>query len=148
MIYDTIDHIGRYVKIHSGLEKGLRFLTDTDFTNLAAGRVEIDGDRVFALLQEYETKPENEKPEAHRAYIDIQYLWQGEERVGVAPLTAMEEETQAFPEKDIWFYRGKTEKLSIGNGRFLVLFPEDAHAPCIACGVPASVHKCVVKVRI
>lgn len=145
MIYDTIDHIQQYQGIHPGVLQGLRFLAETDFSGEET-RYELDGQRLFAFLQSYETKPGNDTPEAHRKYIDIQYLLEGEELVGVAPLESMTEEVEARPENDIWFYHGPTAPVPIGSGRFLVLFPGDAHAPSIAVDKPATVRKCVVKV--
>lgn len=148
MIYDTLDHIRQYEGIHPGVLQGLRFLAETDFSELPDQRVELSGDDVYAFLQSYETKPVNDTPEAHRKYIDIQYLVEGEELVGVGPLEEMTEEVEAHPERDIWLYHGPTENLTIGRGRFLVLWPGDAHAPCIARGKPQHCRKCVVKVRV
>lgn len=147
MIYDTLDHLSRYEGLHSGVLQGLRFLAETDFSATQETRFELDGERLFAFLQSYETHS-NDTPEAHRKYIDIQYLIEGEELVGVAPLEEMTEEVEAKPENDIWFYRGATTPLPIGNRRFLVLFPEDAHAPCLPLGESSAVKKCVVKVAV
>ncbi len=145
MIYDTLDHLKRYEGIHPGVMQGLEFLAQTDFSTLADTRVTLDGDNVFANLMTCETKPSNDRPEAHRKYIDIQYLISGEELVGVGPLETMEE-VEARPQNDIWFYHGQTAQVPIGKGRFVVLFPEDAHAPSIAVDEPQTVRKCVVKV--
>lgn len=87
-------------------------------------------------------------PEAHRKYIDIQYLIEGEELIGVAPLASMERVAEAAPERDIWFYEGETAKLPLSGGRFAILFPQDAHAPCIAAGECRPVRKVVVKVAV
>lgn len=111
MIYDTLEHAGQYRKLSGNLAKALDYLTGTELETVEAGRVEIDGERVFALFQSYETKPENDRPEAHRKYIDIQYLIEGEELIGVAPLASMERVAEAAPERDIWFYEGETAKL-------------------------------------
>lgn len=148
MIYDTLEHAGQYRKLSGNLAKALDYLTGTELETVEAGRVEIDGERVFALFQSYETKPENDRPEAHRKYIDIQYLIEGEELIGVAPLASMERVAEAAPERDIWFYEGETAKLPLGGGRFAILFPQDAHAPCIAAGECRPVRKVVVKVAV
>ena len=66
MIYDTLEHAGQYRKLSGNLAKALDYLTGTELETVEAGRVEIDGERVFALFQSYETKPENDRPEAHR----------------------------------------------------------------------------------
>lgn len=85
MIYDTLENIHLYDGIQPGVVRGLRFLAETDFSKLADGRHEIDGDDVFANLMSYDSRAVNDTPEAHRAYIDIQYLISGVELVGVAP---------------------------------------------------------------
>ena len=77
MIYDTLENREIYRKVHPGVALGLDFLAKTDFSKLEDGRYELDGDRVFANLMSYETKPANELPEAHREYIDIQFLVEG-----------------------------------------------------------------------
>lgn len=149
MIYDILENRALYDTVHPGVARGLRYLAETDFSKLPDGRQEIDGDRVFANLQSYETKPVNETPEGHKEYIDIQYLISGVELVGVAPLNTMTDVAEAHPERDLWLYHGSSEPLTIGNGRFLALWPGDAHAPCIAVdGIPAAARKCVVKVRV
>ena len=148
MIYDTIDHAVLYRPISANLAKALDFLTSTDLSKYDTERVEIDGDKVYALFQRYETKPVNDSPEAHKKYIDLQYLIDGEEFIGVAPLSTMKKEVEARPDGDIYFYEGETVKLPIGGGRFMVLFPEDAHAPCIAAGGSKPVHKVVIKIAV
>ena len=148
MIYDTLDHAGQYRKLSGNLAKALDYLTGTELETVEAGRVEIDGDKVYALFQRYETNPVNDSPEAHKKYIDLQYLIDGEEFIGVAPLSTMKKEVEARPEGDIYFYEGETVKLPIGGGRFMVLFPEDAHAPCIAAGGSKPVHKVVIKIAV
>jgi hypothetical protein len=53
------------------------------FSKVEPGRIEIDGNAIFALIQEYQTVPsEEKKPEAHRKYIDVQYVFQGSEIIG------------------------------------------------------------------
>ena len=148
MIYDTIEHAGVYRGISKNLAKALDFLTGTDLKSMPDERVEIDGERAFAFFQRYDTLPANDRPEAHRRYIDIQYLIEGEELIGIAPLSAMKREIEAHPERDIYFYEGETAKILIGNGRLAILFPQDAHAPCIAAGESRPVRKVVVKVAV
>ena len=146
MIYDTLNHIFRYEGMHEGVLMGLKFLRDTDFSALPDGSQEIDGKNVFANIMTVETKPVNDTPEAHKKYIDIQYLISGREHIDVGPLETMDEEVSGKPENDIWFYRGKLDRITIGDSRYAVLFPGDAHAPCIQVEGPETVRKVVVKV--
>ena len=150
MIYDTLEHLDAYHGIHPGVMRGLELLRDTDFSRWEVGRHEIEGDKLFVLIQSYDSKLQNDTPEAHKKYIDIQYLLSGRELMDVAPLEEMTEETEARPENDIWFYRGPmANRVLLGDGRFAVLWPGDAHAPCIAVDQrPQPCRKCVVKVRV
>ena len=127
MIYDRIENIETYTAISERLAKGLRLLRTTDFSAMEAGKYEVDGTELYYMLQCYQSKEQNDKPEAHKKYIDIQYI-------------------SANPEGDIWFYHGPVTGIKMEKGNFAVFFPQDAHAPGIATGDPAPVKKVVVKV--
>ena len=148
MIYDSLKHLEQYRNVHPGIYRALRLLRDTDFSKLGDERRQIDGEDLFFFIQSYETKPVNDTPEAHRSYADIQFLISGREKIGVAPLEDMTEETEARPEGDIWFYHGPVDEITLSGDRFAVFFPGDAHAPCIAADGPEAVRKCVFKVRL
>lgn len=148
VLYGTLKHLGSYQGIHPGVMRGLELLRDTDFAKLEDGRYEVDGDDLFFFIQSYGSKPANDTPEAHRRYVDIQYLISGRERMGVAPLEDMEAVVEARPEGDIWLHRGPTDEILVTGDRFAVFWPEDAHAPGIAVDGPEPCRKCVVKVRV
>lgn len=147
MIYDSLAHIGTYRGVHPRIWRALELLRDTDFAAQADGTYEVEGKDLFYFLQSYETKPANDRPEAHKLYADIMMMLSGSERIGVAPLESVTdtgEETQG----DIRFYHGRTVPVLLRDDRFAVFFPGDAHAPGVADGTPAAVRKCVVKVRL
>ena len=146
MIYDSIRHMEAYKGIHPGVYEGLKLLRDTDFSKLEDTRYEVDGERLFFFIQTYQTK-ENLRPEAHRKYIDIQYVISGTEGMGVAALEDVTE-VEGRPEGDIWFYEGKTDEVTLSAGKFAVLWPGDAHAPGRVSGQVETCRKCVVKVRV
>ena len=83
MIYDRIENIETYTAISERLAKGLRLLRTTDFSAMEAGKYEVDGTELYYMLQCYQSKEQNDKPEAHKKYIDIQYIVEGEEQIGV-----------------------------------------------------------------
>ena len=114
MIYDKLDNLETYAPISERLAKGLQLLRTTDFSAMEDGKYEVDGKSLFFMLQSYDSKPVNDRPEAHRKYIDIQYLLKGEEYIGVAPLSEMTEEVSANPDGDIWFYHGPVTNVKIG----------------------------------
>ena len=148
MIYDTLAHAQQYKGISPNLDKALDFLCASDLSALPDGRQEIDGERVFANIMSYTTLADNPTPENHKKYVDLFYLLEGEEEVGVLPLEEVGELTEARPEYDVWLHRGDTVRFPLGGGRFAVLFPGDAHAPSIGPRGPAPARKCVVKVKV
>lgn len=117
--------------------------------NSPEGHFEIDGDNVFCNVQNYETKPrEEQRFEAHKDYADLQIVLAGEESVLWAP---RKELTLVQPyEPDIEFY-ALTENptdVVLKPGRFVVLFPHDAHAPCTHHVKKHKVRKAVVKIKL
>ncbi len=149
MIFDTLVHIDNYKGIHEGVFKGLCLLRDTDFSAVENGkRYEVDGDKLYFFVSEYETKPSNDTPEAHTKYIDIQCLLSGTEKMGVGALEEMTDEIEERRGSDIRFYHGPTDEITLTPGKFAVLFPGDAHAPSIATEKPSHCRKVVIKVMI
>ncbi|EGO65383.1 YhcH/YjgK/YiaL family protein [Acetonema longum] len=138
---------------HPLLQKGLQYLKNTDFSKLAAGRYEIDGDILFALVQEYEPQPKQDrKAETHAKYADVQYVAQGQECIGFARLTPdCEVAEDKLAEKDAVFYKTVKDEvdLVLDAGSYAVFMPADVHRPC--CLGPAGrvqVKKVVLKVKV
>ena len=134
-----------------GLAAALEFLRRPGARELADGKYAIDGERVFALVQRYSTaEPAGPLFEAHRKYIDVQFIAAGAEVVGWAPLGRMDVTEIYDPQKDVCFGRvpGGWTPLRLEAGPLAVLWPEDAHAPRLAAGAPSAVTKIVVKVAV
>ena len=104
-----------------------------------------DGNRFFLAIQG--TKAPDEA-EAHRKYLDIQYIVKGQEVVGYAPLEACQIVGEFNEEKDIGKYTGNFEYITIGEGMCYVAFPEDAHMPGRHLEVPNDFVKVVVKLKV
>lgn len=149
MIIDTLDHIGRYESLHPRFKAAFAFLTRPDLSAVPLGRTEIDGTALFALVQEYETKPiQAGKLEAHKKYIDIQLVLQGEEFMGYAPLGSQPVATPFDAEKDIGFFDGEAWFTLLSKGMFAIFFPQDAHLPGRHTDKPKLVKKIVLKVAV
>ncbi len=120
------------------------------FFNLEPGRYEIDGSNLFFMVNHYITKPSEEVLfEAHRDYADIQYVYEGEELIGVAPLLQGKEILPYDPEKDIAFYDVKeAEHYKAAADRLFILFPDDLHQPGVMTRMPEPVKKVVIKVKL
>lgn len=151
MILDTLDQAARCETLHPHFAKAFDFLRAVDGTQ-ALGRHDLAGDECFALVQTYDTKPQAEALfEAHRKYIDVQFIHSGCETILWAPLSAMREETMAYDAaKDaaLWRLIPEATPLRLAAGHFAIFYPQDAHAPCIQWQRRESVFKVVVKVAV
>lgn len=159
MIVSDLKHIASQAASTRLLGMALDFLRHTEGQHLDDGRVTIDGDLVYALVQSYRTEPlptgSSPHLEAHRRYIDIQYVVSGSETLGWAPLEQLTVTTPYDTAKDVEFGSAPPAALTLVRltaGQMAVLWPEDAHAPRLAVAIgdkpaqPTDVKKIVVKV--
>ncbi len=148
MIVDQLSNAAFYFNMSERLAAALRFLQETDPSTLAPGRHDVQGADVYALVQHYESRPlEKGKWEAHRRYIDIQYLFEGEERMGYATLERAQlgEYDDA---KDFQALQAEGDFITVRPGTFVIFAPQDAHMPNIAVTEPRANKKIVMKVRV
>ena len=149
MVLDNIKYAGLYSAMGARIRKALVFLQETDFSKMEPGKYEIDGSNINALVQKYVTKPLAEgKWEAHRKYIDIQYIAEGMEQMGYAFAESLEVSKEYDTEADYLLLQGNGSMLVCNSGTFAIFGPEDAHMPCIAVNEPSPVKKVVVKVKV
>lgn len=147
MILDHIKNLENYAgsSIYAALQK----IRATDFSALEDITYEVDGRNLYFFIDSYPTRQENDTPEAHKKYIDIQYMIRGTEKMGVGQLEDMTEEVEARPLNDISFYHGPMDHITVKEGMFAVFYPNDAHAPCISPdGKCEGVRKAVFKVKV
>ncbi len=117
-----------------------------------AGRYDLSDD-AFAVVNVYRTKSQSEGLfEAHKKYIDIQLMLKGCENIITEPVEIMHkyECIKPFEDGDTELYamnnEGKDNLLMTGD--FIILYPEDAHAPSICINEPEDIVKIVFKVPV
>ena len=148
MIYDSLNHTSCY-RLGPRFDLAFDYLSSGRPATDSLGRHDLDGDRVFVNVDEYETRPREQcRFEAHLVYADVQYLVTGNEHIAVAPLSKMTLTEPYDPARDVGFFDGEGTPVALGGDLFLVLFPQDAHMPCMVIDRPQPVRKVVVKVRI
>jgi YhcH/YjgK/YiaL family protein len=149
MIIDKIENFDIYKALGKRIEKALEYITNTDLKNIQPGKYEIDGENIFALISEYKTKSEHEgKLEAHRKYIDVQYVINGEELMDNALLGVQQILEPYKEENDIIFFKGEKSFTKVSSGMFAIFFPQDVHMPGISTGKISDVKKLVIKIRL
>lgn len=148
MIIDKIENYCLYANLTERLAKGFEFIKNTDLVSIQSGTYEIQDKDVFAIVQEYDTKEIKDCVlEGHTKYIDIQYVIEGTELIGVT--TKKDQKATASDlEKDYTFYEGETAYIRLEAGMFTVFFPDDLHRPCVQDGLSSRVKKVVIKVQI
>ncbi|CAN5811826.1 YhcH/YjgK/YiaL family protein [soil metagenome] len=150
MILDTLENAHLYKSLHPGITKAFAWLQATNLITIASGKYIIDEESVFAIVQEYETlNAAGEQMEAHKKYIDVQYMIKGSEMVGLSitkhqtiskPYEA-ENDFMLFEEPPSFFAR-------LYEGNFMIFYPTDLHMPGLNENKPAMVKKVVIKVRV
>jgi biofilm protein TabA len=151
MIADTFEQRRRYLGMSPRFAAAFEFLEKLP-AGKPDGRYDIDGNNCFALVQTYTTRPLAQAMfEAHRLYIDIQFLQAGRETLLWTPLAALTQVTRPYAaDQDIVFFANPPHwtPVNLHPGQFAIFFPEDGHAPGLECGGPAEVRKIVIKVRV
>lgn len=152
MIFDSLKNKTLYEALGTKFVKAFAFVERAEREDLPIGRYEIDGDAIFANIQEYETKqPENAPFEAHRRYIDIQYIQRGQERMILTSPAHTSPITEYSEEKDVAFFADHDAPVDciVHAGEFGIFFPQDIHKPGLAFGgTPSPVKKILVKIEL
>jgi YhcH/YjgK/YiaL family protein len=134
------------------LKTALGHLKKTDFAALPVGNYELQGRDIYVQVIDLSTKPFAEtRPEVHREYIDVQFLFRGAENIGFAADTGNNKLSEDLLQaRDLLFYTAMENEstLTMTPGSFAVFFPSDVHRPACAAGEPVAIRKIVVKVRM
>ncbi len=148
MILDRLENASRYLPVLKGLDAAFAFLSQANLAELAPGRHDLAPDWVHAMVIRGEGNgTAGAKLEAHRKYLDIQYVVEGTDLIGWKTTAhCTQPEGEFDEEKDFILYTDPPDAwVALAPGTYAILFPEDAHAPMAGEG---PLHKIVVKVRV
>lgn len=147
MILDRLENARLYLGLHPHIDQALTFLMDQTFNTLPIGRHTITPG-LDAIIDEYETQAaDTSHYEAHKRYIDVQYIVSGDEYMGIAPLTNQQPSQAYDEEKDFALYQVAGQMIHVKTGMFVVFFPSDLHMPCIGTP-PRKIRKVVMKALV
>ena len=151
MILDHLDNALLYGGLGKRIAIGLALLNEDSVREAVPGKYEVDGENLFYVVDEYETKPVQEgRLEIHRKYLDIQYIVSGEECIGFAPLEELSEESPYDGKRDLAFYEYEPtmSRLVLKQGMFVIFWPSEPHMPGRSINTTGTVKKIVVKIRM
>lgn len=147
MIFGRKEDLNLYRGISENLAKGIDFLLNFDASK-PEGKYEIDGDKVYALVMSGKTKlPEEPIFEAHRKYIDLQYILSGEEDTGYAPVSDCIVTVPYDENGDYLMVKGEGSEVRVTEGNFYIAFPCDGHRPMCSKN-PGNIKKVIVKIAV
>lgn len=151
MIISNIENAVEQVLMNPRMERAFQFLRDSDLENLPEGRLAIGDSQVYAMVQNYQTKPFGKllELEGHKKYIDIQCVVTGQELIGWIHAGNVQVTTPYDDGKDAWLGNLSVEKLNLfrlSAKQVAIFYPTDAHAPQLADGKPELVKKIVIKI--
>jgi YhcH/YjgK/YiaL family protein len=132
------------------LQRGLDYLKNNDFSGMELGKYEIDGSKLFVLVEKYQSSPKSEREaEEHHKYIDIQFVASGSEIIGFAPVTpeAVVAENLLDTRDAIYFKSIPAEMdLILTSGMYAIFLPNEIHHPGCRYLSESVVSKIVVKI--
>lgn len=147
MIYATLENI-----LENGLTEKLQacitYAKEHALLDYAPGRHDIQ-EGIFVNIVAYETKTRsNCFYEAHRSYIDVHLMLQGEEIIDINEIDVMKQ--GAFVEKDDFLPLFGDSKLEVHmkENDVLVCFPHDAHQTAVQVSKVMSIKKAIFKVKL
>ena len=148
MIYGKLSETARYRGISKLLDKGFDFLRSADLSALPLGKTVIEGDDVYCNHFTYTTAPlaPDSLWEAHTRYLDLHIVLSGRERVGLAPIEALEEVEVRADEDSVLYHGAPRNILTLEEGWFLLVFPGEGHLPKLVAEAPEPIDKLVLKI--
>lgn len=150
MIFGNIHSESFYRGMNPDIDRVFDYMKDHDISALQIGRHEI-GNGIFVQISEYITKSASEAMwEAHRKYVDVQYIIRGTEMMGHTKISGLIPRIDYDAENDIEFLSGMGDFLTAEAGDFVVFHPHDVHMPGISPpnSSPAYVRKAVFKIPV
>lgn len=152
MILDTMENAKQYAGLNPDVDRILEEMKAYTPDNYPGGRIELDGNRLFMRLNSYETHELGESlSEAHRKYLDVMYMVEGEETIYVKPTAQLRSVTKEYdPAIEALLAETDTDATPVllKAGSFVILFPQDAHTPGCHANGPCTVKKIIGKVQI
>lgn len=148
MILAHLTESTRYEQLHPLFKTAFDFIKSNNLLKMETGRIELESNRLFINnIKANLIKKEKQALEIHKKYIDIHIPLDKTEIIGWKSLSDLNKPREKFDtEKDFaLFDEPASNYIEVHPGEFLIVFPEDAHAPVIGEGV---LRKLIVKIEL
>ena len=146
MIIDDLKNIDQYHNIPKEAADYLQILSGQS----DSGHYEL-GNGIYANIDIYEPKMfEDCRFEAHKKYIDIQMLLEGQERLDYTNIERLEILQEYDETRDVMFFKDSSKNFDsviLEPSKFVFIYPWEAHKPQISTGYKL-IKKVVVKIPV
>ncbi len=149
MIYTNMKNVKRYLGLDARLDQAINYILTNDVAALEQGIHEVDGRNIYINRHEYDSIPlEKGNWEGHRDYLDIQMVFEGNEKIGVSDVSVLNC-LSYNEERDRYSFSGPVQAwVEMHPGDLMILYPEDAHMVKVQINGAEHLQKACVKVRV
>ena len=147
MIVSNLQNSQRIEQLHPLFKELFDYVKSHDLLHTECGRIEIKGDDLFINNVNPTCVPADKQVlELHHDYIDVHILLEGKETIGWKAIEDLKEEVKPYEKDgDCALYADRpTAWAELTPGQFVIVFPEDPHAPIIGEG---KIRKLIAKVK-
>jgi YhcH/YjgK/YiaL family protein len=151
MIVTTLKESARYHVLGEGVQQALEWLNENDIRTMEDGRYEVDGDKLFVLVQRYTTRLIDDTWfEGHLKYIDLHYVAEGVEYFCYTPLARAGAPVTEYDnvEDDYLYHKDYETGVLMKEGDIVIVYPEDVHMPQRRALFPSDVVKACIKIAL
>lgn len=148
MIVSNLQNSQRIESLHPLFKTLFEYVKTHDLLHTELGRIEIDGDNLFINNVNPECVSRDKQVlELHHDYMDVHILLEGAESIGWKALEDLENEIKPYEQEgDCALYAdAPTAWVDILPGQFVIVYPEDPHAPIVGKG---KIRKLIAKVKV
>lgn len=148
MIVSDLRNSQRIELLHPLFKRLFEYVKTHDLLHAELGRIELQGDELF-INNVNPTCISSDKQvlEAHQVYIDVHILLEGVETIGWKSIDNVEHEVNPYDKEGdcVLYSDSPTAFVTLYPGQFMIVFPEDPHAPIIGEG---KIRKLIAKVKL
>ncbi|MGO5051512.1 YhcH/YjgK/YiaL family protein [Lachnospiraceae bacterium LCP25S3_G4] len=149
MIFGNVKDWNVYEFLPENLRLCFQYIKEHDLINFDKGTYQIDGDKLYVNIVDYKTTTRDQRFwEAHRKYLDVHVMLEGEEKIDLNFIDNMEQ--QAFVKRDDFLpLEGVCNShVVLKENDFLICYPTDGHMTAIQVDEPKRIKKAIFKVLI
>ena len=151
MVVDNIKNCERYFGLHQEMKTVFEIFRE--LLDAAPNRIEVEKNGRScngwgAVCSDFEADGTPKVLEAHAKDIDIHMVLHGKEALAYEKEENLEPTCEYNEEKDYILLKGKSSKIILTAGDFVILYPGEAHRAALDAGEGGEVFRCNMKIRV